>query len=146
MRIAHGRRAVGVALLVILVALPGCAQLGETAADLRGKLDNIDLRETIGNLTDCDNLSDAFVGLVGVAADNIDGLAEVTDGRVPATDIRKVVDDVSVSSYFEIAERLGCSRIQMQLDLVNQIIEIDTDTVDGDEFIDQIVDQVQQAA
>lgn len=129
-----------IALGFIVVA---CAGFETTAADLKTRLSEIDVRETLGDLTDCDTLSATFVKLVGTAADNIDNLSEVTNGRVPESDIRVVVDDLAVSQYYAIAEKLGCAKLQMELVLVNRILEIDTETVDGDLFIDQILEEVQ---
>lgn len=129
---------IGLGLLVV-----ACGAFETTAADLKTRLSEIDVRESLGDLTDCDTLSATFVRLVQTAADNIDNLSEVTSGRVPESDIRVVVDDLAVSQYYEIAEKLGCAKIQMELVLVNRILEIDTETVDGDLFIDQILEEVQ---
>ncbi len=134
----RGTLLIGLGLLVV-----ACAGFETTAADLKTRLSEIDVRESLGDLTDCDTLSTTFVRLVQTAADNIDNLSEVTNGRVPESDIRVVVDDLAVSQYYEIAEKLGCAKIQMELVLVSRILEIDTETVDGDLFIDQILEEVQ---
>lgn len=123
--------------------LLSCSGFEMTAAEIKSSLSDIDVRGTLSELTDCDTLSAAFVQLVQTAADNIDSLSEVTEGRVPESDIRAVVDELAVSQYYEIAEKLGCAKIQMELALVNRILEIDPDTVDGDLFIDQILVEVQ---
>lgn len=130
-------------LTTVALAISGCAGLEATAADLRGRLGDMDVRETLRQLSDCDSLSDTFVKLVQVAADNVDNLSEVTNGQVPATEIRDVVDELSVSQYYEVAERLGCAKIQMELALVNRILEIDADTVEGDLFLDELLAEVQ---
>lgn len=67
----------------------------------------------------------------------------MTEGRVPESDIRQVVDDLAVSQYYELAEKLGYAKIQMELALVNRLLEIDTENADGDLFIDQILQEVQ---
>ncbi|HEY5889935.1 MAG TPA: hypothetical protein VIW94_04445 [Acidimicrobiia bacterium] len=129
---------IGFGLLVV-----GCAGFETTAADLESRLSEIDVGETLSDLTDCDALSATFVKLVQTAADNIDNLSEVTNGEVPESEIRDVVDDLAVSQYYEVAEKLGCAKIQMELVLVNRILEIDTETADGDLFIDQILEEAQ---
>lgn len=77
------------------------------------------------------------------AADNIDNLSEVTNGEVPESEIRDVVDNLVVSQCYEVAEELGCAKIQIELVLVNRILEIDTETADGDLFIDRILEEAQ---
>jgi hypothetical protein len=130
-------------LILLALTLSACAGFETRAADLRASLSDIDVKETLSSLSNCDALSDAFVQLVQTAADNVDNLSEVTGGQVPATEIRDVVDELSVSQYYEIAERLGCAKVQMELALVNRILDIDTETADGDLFVEEILKEVQ---
>jgi len=125
------------------LCLVGCSDLEQSTADIRARIDGIDVRESLKDLASCDALSDTFVGLVKSAASSIDDLSQISDGRVPAADLRATVDELSVSQYFELAEKLGCSRIQMQLALANRILDIDTETLDGEILLEQVVEEIQ---
>ncbi len=137
------KRAKLVVVALLILVLPACAGLEESAADIRARIDAIDVRETLSGLTSCDALSDAFVGLVKRAATGIDDLNEVSGGRVPISDVREAVDELSVSQYFELAEKLGCARIQMQLQLADRILQIDTETLDGELLLEEVVKEIQ---
>jgi hypothetical protein len=132
-----------IGLIAVLLLTTGCAAAQETAQGLRDKIADIDIDATLDDLRDCDKLSETFVGLVGTAADAVDGLAERTNGRVPETDIRNAVDTIAVSKYFGIAERIGCAEIQQRLNTVNQLRELTPDTPAGEDFLEEILREVQ---
>ena len=134
-------------LFVIVVAtLAGCSGLEGATSDLRGRLEGIDIEETISELTDCDAISEAFIAAVRESADSVDEFAESTETSLPVSDIRGIVDDLAVSRFYEIAEQLGCARLQMELQLVDRLLEIDADTASGDAFLDEVLEQVQDQA
>ncbi len=133
------------AILGLAVIIAGCAAAQETAQGWRDRIATIDIDAALEDLRDCDRLSEAFVGVVQTAAEAVDGLAERTDGRVPATDIRTAIDNIAVSEYFEVAERIGCARLQQRLDTVDQLRDLTPDTPAGQDFVEEILRQVETA-
>lgn len=134
-----------VAIIALATIATGCAAAQETAQGWRDRIATIDIDSALEDLRDCDRLSETFVGVVQTAADAVDGLAERTDGRVPVTDIRTAVDNIAVSQYFEIAERIGCARLQQRLDTVDQLRDLSPDTPAGRDFLEEVLRQVETA-
>jgi len=128
------------------LALSGCASVSESAQSLRDRIESIDIDATLQGLRDCDRLSDAFVGLVKTAADTVDTLAEQSDGRLPAVEIRDFVDKIAVSQYFDVAEQIGCLQVQQKLDTLDQLRGVQTDTPAGSDFLNEILRQVESSA
>ncbi len=139
-------RRVAAVVLAALCFLPACATASDTVAGLRDRIGDIDIDATLEGLRDCDKLSDTFVGLVQTAADALDGLSERTEGRVPETDIRDAVDGIAVSRYFDIAERIGCAELHQRLNTIDQLRQLNPDTPAGEEFLEEILREVQSAA
>lgn len=137
------RRCLAIMALPLMIA--GCAAAQETAQGWRDRIATIDIDAALEDLRDCDRLSQAFVEVVQTAAEAVDGLAERTEGRVPVTDIRTAVDNIAVSEYFEIAERIGCARLQQRLDTVDQLRDLTPDTPAGQDFLEEILRQVETA-
>ena len=94
-------------------------------------------------MTDCDRLSDVFVRVVREAAGQVDELAERSGVDATSSEFQAIVDEVSVSNYYEWAEQLGCARIQAQLDLVDKLADLQADTPAGESFIDGVLDNAQ---
>jgi hypothetical protein len=132
-----------VMFLIVALLAAGCSSVQESAQGLRDRITDIDIDETLEGLRDCDRLSDTFVGVVQTAADTVDSLSERTDGRVPVTDIRRAVDAISVSQYFDIAERIGCAEVQQRLNTVDQLRGLVPDTPAGQDFIEEVLNQVE---
>jgi hypothetical protein len=137
------RRTAVAALLAMVMLVAGCASVAEGAQGLRDRIQSIDLEETLTGLRDCDRLSEAFVGVVRTAADTIDELAARSDGRLPATEIRDYVDNIAVSQYFDIAEKIGCLQVQQRLNTIDRLRGIDTGTPAGTDFLTEILRQVE---
>lgn len=129
--------------LALCLALVGCDAVAESAQSLRDRLADIDLAQSLEGLRDCDRLSDTFVSVVGSAADALDSLSERTGGRVPETDVRNAVDTIAVSQYYDIAERIGCARLQQRLALLDQLQGLDTQSPAGEDFVEEILRQVE---
>jgi hypothetical protein len=135
-----------VAVMALSLALAACDTVSQSVQGLRDRLADIDIEETLEGLRDCDRLSDTFVGLVGGAADTVDSLAERTNGRIPETDIREAVDKIAVTQFYEIAERIGCAQVQQRLEVVDQLRGLDPDTPAGEDFLEEILRQVESGA
>ena len=127
----------------------GCSSVQEKAVELRDRVSDIefDLDSTLDQVRDCDRLSELFVSAVRTAAMSVDGLAERTDGRVPVTDIEDLVDKVSVSDYYDRGAQLGCARLQMRLDTIDQLrsLQDQTQTPAGDDFLEELMQQLEQS-
>lgn len=132
-------------VLLALVALSACAAAQESVQGLRDRISGIDIDSALEGLRDCSRMSEGFVGVVQQAADAIDGLAETSNGRVPATDIRNAIDSIAVSRYFEIAERIGCAELQQRVTTLERLRDVAPDTPAGSEFLDEIISQVESA-
>lgn len=132
-----------VLLLLVALLVGACDSASESVSGVRDRIAAIDIDATLEGLRDCDRLSGAFVGAVRTAADAVDGLAERANGRVPETDIRNAVDGLAVSNYFAIAERIGCTQVQQRLDTIDQLRELSPDTPAGEDFLEEIMRQVQ---
>jgi hypothetical protein len=130
-------RRLGASLL--LVALVGCSGLEGATADLKARLENIDLEQTLSGLTDCDQMADRFVSVVKDAVGRVDEFGG-SAAEIPAGDMADIVEEVSVSQYYDLAERLGCARVQAQLDLVARLSTLDAETAAGDGFLDELID------
>jgi len=132
------------ALVGLVVFVAAC---GDAAADARAKIneqvEGLDVDQVLEDLRDCEKLSETFVGLVETGADAVDQLAETAEGRVPETEIRDMVDRVSANRFFEIAEQIGCSQLQSRIAIVDQVSEIDPDSPEGSEFLEEILRQLE---
>lgn len=126
--------------LALAIALVACSGLEERMADLRERVENLDLNQALSTVTDCDRLSDVFVGVVREAAGQVDRLAERSGVDATSSEFQAIVDEISVSNYYEWAEQLGCARIQAQLDLVDKLADLQTDTPAGESFVDGVID------
>lgn len=134
------RRGLGVAL-VLLLTVVGCSGLEGAAADLQARIEGLDLEAALEDLRDCDAVSEGFLVLVREAVRRVDGFSG--SGEVGTSDMAAIVDEVSVSQYYEIAESIGCAKLQAQVDLVDQLRGLDADTPAGDLFIDEMLEQAQ---
>lgn len=129
------------------VLLTGCAtSAAEAREKIKEKIDNISVEQVLEDLRDCDKLSDAFVGLVRTGADTVDQLAETTEGRVPETEIREVVDRVAANQFFAIAEKIGCNKLQSKLEVVDQLRGVNPTSPEGDDFLNEILREIEASA
>ena len=126
---------------VAVLMLVGCSGLEGAAADLQARLEGLDLETALEDLRDCDALSQAFLTVVREAVGRVDDFDG--SGEVGTSEMADIVDEVSVSRYYELAEGIGCARLQAQLDLVDQLRGIDADTPAGDLFLDEMLEQAQ---
>jgi hypothetical protein len=131
------------------LATAGCSSVSEKATELRERVSDIefDLDATLDQVRDCDRMSELFVSAVRTAAVSVDGLAERTDGRVPATEIEELVEKVSVGNYYDLGAKLGCARAQMQLNTIEQLrsLQDQTQTPAGDDFLEELMRQLEQS-
>ncbi len=136
------RRALVVALLVAAAA---CGGVEETVSGLRDRIESIEIEPeaVLESVRDCDRISTALVGAVRAVADQIDGAGG--DGLIPATEIRELVDRIAVSRYYEIAERIGCARLALELDTLDRLRDVNPTTPTGRDFLEEIRRQVEAA-
>ena len=127
--------------LVFLVALVGCAGLDNATETLKQSIQGIDLDAALDDLRDCEALADTFIGVVRQAVQRVDDFEGA--GNIAAGDMADIVDEVSVSKYYDLAENLGCARVEAQVDLIDRLRALDGDTGAGDAFIDEMIDQAQ---
>jgi len=106
-----------------------------------------DLDATLDQVRDCDRLSELFVSAVRTAAVSVDGLAALTDGRVPVTDIEDLVNKISVSGYYDLGSKLVCARVQMQLNTIDRLrsLQDQTETPAGDDFLEELMRQLEES-
>lgn len=128
-----------------VLALVGCTNVSESAQSLRDRIEGIDIEATLDGLRDCDRLSETFVGVVRTAADTIDNLAEKSEGRLPAVEIREFVDKIAVSRYFDIAESIGCLQVQQRLNTLDRLRGLEPETPAGTDFLNEILRQVESS-
>ena len=125
----------------------GCSSVQGKAVELRDRVADIefDLDATQDQVRDCGRLSELFVSAVRTAAMSVDGLAERTERRVPVTDIEDHVDKVSVSDYDDLGAKLGCDRLQMRQDTIDQLRSLQelTQTPAGDDFLEELMRQLE---
>lgn len=136
------RRALGIGAL--LLALVGCSSLEGVTEDIKARVGEIDLQETLSGLTDCERLADAFLEVV----ENTVAVVDETGGEagsIPAGDLADIVDEVSVSQYYDLAERIGCARVQAQLDLMDRLVELNAKTGAGESVLDEVIDSARSA-
>jgi len=129
---------------VVAITLVGCSGLQGATDQLLERVQDIDLDATLEDMTNCENLADAFVDLVKDTVDGIDAVATERGVDPPISDLREMVDELSVSRYYDIAERLGCSRLQAQLDLIDKLRSLEAGTSSGGDFLDEMVDAAKQ--
>jgi hypothetical protein len=104
----------------------------------------VDIDGVLDEVRDCDRLSARFIGVIRSAADAIDELSAANEGTVPATDIRETVDRIAVSRFYDIAEQLGCTRLQFQADMLDRLRELDPESAAADDLLEQLEGQLQQ--
>lgn len=127
---------------LLALLLVGCSGLEGGIEDLKTRIGEIDLQETMSGLTDCDRLADTFVGIVKDTVATVDETGG-NAASIPAGDLADIVDEVSVSQYYDLVERVGCARIQAQLDLVDRLAKIDANTSAGESVLDQVITNAQ---
>ncbi len=135
------RRLVAVIAAAVLVAACGAAE--GTVQGLRDRIESIDIGATLEGLRDCDRLAGTFVGVVQTAADTVDSLAERSDGRISETDLREAVDNIAVSRYFDIAKGIGCAELDQRIDTIDRLRDLNPDTPAGEDFLGEILRQVE---
>lgn len=136
-------RAAPIRLLVTVTAfaLAACGQVSLSLPEDIGA--DFDIDSVLDDVRDCDRLRDTFVEVVTEASDQLDELADQSGGRVSPPELREKVEAISVNRFFTIAEQLGCRRLQMQLDTVDQLRRLDPEGAAGEELIDAILEQVE---
>ena len=129
--------------VVSIALLAACGQVAipEIPTDIGAEFD---LDSVLDEVRDCDRVSESFVAVVSEAADQIDELAGRSGGRVDPPELREKIDAISVTEYFAIAERIGCERLQLQADTLDQLRDLDPGGTDGQELVDTILDGVQE--
>lgn len=127
--------------LLLCLALVGCAGLENATATLKESIQGIDLDAALDDLRDCAALADGFVGVVQEVVARVDEVGGA--GSVATSDLSDIVDEVSVSKYYQLAEQLGCARLEAQVDLVDRLRQLDGDTGAGDAFLDEMLSQAQ---
>lgn len=128
--------------VALLLAVAACGSVTVNLPDEIGA--DFDLEATLGELTDCDTLSDTFVAVVRHAAADIDELAESSGGRVPAGELADKVDLVVDGAYFEVAERLGCSAVTQRLETLDRLRRLDPATAAGNDLVTEVIRELEQ--
>ncbi len=125
--------------LVLSLGLVGCSGLEGVTGDIKAKLGEIDLEQALSGLTDCERLADTYVGVIKEMVATVDETGGEA-AAIPAGDLADIVDEVSVSEYYDLAERVGCARVQAQLDLVDRLVEIKANTAAGESVLGEMID------
>lgn len=129
------------ALVIGLVLFTACGGVSVTLPDEIGA--DFDLDQVLGDLRDCDALSDTFVAVVREGAADLDELAEATDGRVPAGELAAKVDVIADTAYFEVAERLGCDAVAQRLDTIDRLRDLSPSSEAGSDLVDEIIEELE---
>lgn len=119
--------------LAIAVVTTSCAAVQERAGDF-----DIDLDSMLDEVRDCDRLVDRMVDAISAAAAAADELAAANDGIVPATRIGEIVERVAVSRWFDLAETLGCLRLEMQLQVLDELRDVAPESPAGRDLLERI--------
>lgn len=127
--------------MITALSLTGCAGLEDATATLKESIQGLDLDAALDDLRDCEALADGFVAVVREAVARVDEVGGA--GSVATSDMSDIVDEVSVSKYYDLAEQLGCARLEAQVDLIDRLRTLDGDTGAGDAFLDEMIDQAQ---
>ncbi len=136
-----GRRIRTVLAAITTMVVAGC---GQVAVDLPIDIgEDFDLDSVLDEIRDCERLTDTFIAVVSEGADQLDALADRSGGRVSQPELREKIEAISVNEFFAIAEQLGCRRIQLQLDTIDQLRDLDPEGAAGEELIDAILEQVE---
>lgn len=138
-RIAQALR---VALVTLVVA--GCGSVSVTLPEDIGS--DFDLDAVLVDLRDCDALGDAFVSVVRTAADDLDALAEESEGSVPAADLAAKVDVVVGTGYYQVAERIGCDMVRQRVDTLDRLRSLDPSSAAGEELIAEVTRDLERSA
>jgi hypothetical protein len=133
------RVALVTALLALSALLSGCTAI-ESRID--GFELDVDVDQILDEVRDCERLAARFTGVIRTAAEALDEYSAANEGRVPATDITTAVDRIAASKFTDIAEQLGCARLQFQLDMIDRLQQLDPESDAGAELIKQIEDQL----
>lgn len=128
--------------IALTAILSACSQV--SIPDLPSDIgENFDIDSVLDEIRDCDTITETFVAVVSEAADQIDALAERSDGRVDPPALREKIEAISVTEYFQLAERIGCKRLQTQADTIDRLRDLDPSGTDGQVLIDTVLDEVQ---
>lgn len=128
-----------VTLLASIILLPACSTI-ESRID--GLDLDIDVDQVLDEVRDCERLAARFIGVIRTAAEALDEYSAANEGQVPATDISSTVERVAASRFTDIAEQIGCARLQFQLDMIERLEQLDPDSEAGAELIRQIEEQL----
>lgn len=130
------RRAVAALLAAVLAGCGGLALPEEIGTDF-------DLDGFLGELRDCDRLSETFVAVVREAAEDLDTVAERVGGLVPSQDIAAKVDLVSGTAYFEVAEKLGCAAVSHRLDTLDRLRGLNPESPAGESLVEEVIRELE---
>jgi hypothetical protein len=131
-------------LSIWIIALTTLSSCGQVTVDLPDDIGSgFDLDSVLDEVRDCDKMSETFVAVVSRAADQIDDLAERSGGRVDPPELREKIEAISVTEYFRLAERIGCERLQLQAQTIDQLRDLDPTGSAGEDLIDAVLDEVE---
>lgn len=131
-------------LSLAVVLLAACGGVSVTLPDEIGP--DFDLDQVLADLRDCDALSDTFVAVVREGAQDLDALAEASDGRVPAGELAAKVDVIADTAYFEMAERLGCNAVSQRLDTIERLRNLSPDSEAGNDLVTEVIRELESQA
>lgn len=130
---------------ILILVVVGLLVASCDAAGLPADIDaDFDLDAVLGDLRDCDTLSDTFVAVVREAADDVDSMAEATGGRVPAADLASRVDELTGNAYFAIAEQLGCNMVTQRVETVERLRDLSPDTGAGEDLVTDVIREIEE--
>ena len=119
------------------------AACGGISVQVPSEIEDFDFDKVMGELRDCDRLSDTFVAVVRQMASDLDDLYEISGGRIPADELTEQVDTVVESGYFEVAKRLGCNAVAQRLALIDRLRGVDTGSPAGEDFLEEVIRQME---
>jgi hypothetical protein len=128
-------------LVLLAVLLTACGGVSVNLPDEIGA--GFDLESTLDDLRNCDTLSETFVAVVREAAEDLDGMAESTGGRVPAAELAERVDALSGTAYWEVARRLGCNAVAQRVDTLDRLRDLSPDSEAGDDLVTEVIRQLE---
>lgn len=127
-------------LAVGSVILASCSAVQEQIDSLDFEFD---LDAVLAQVRDCDALAEHLVDLVGRGAQALDDLATGSDRRIPETTVRETVDKITVSRFFDIAERIGCTSVEFRLKAIEDLRELTTESDAGRRLVDEILRELE---
>lgn len=125
------------AIICLMATVTACA--GATITLPEGIDSDFDLEDVLEELRDCDRLSETFVAVVREAATELDDMAASEDGAIPTGVIAEKIDAIAASTYFDVAEGLGCNIVQQRVETLDRLGDLDPESAAGNDLVTDII-------